>query len=206
MPKGIWRDQSRNWKQGELEILKANYGFETPEQITHMVNVWRENYGLKHRTVTAIQVKAKRLKLSAEFDNADGQVSTAQVIQNTGHRSKVYEYLRNRRTREAGLIRVKGKARHRFITIEQAEKLDQIFPPIPKGYIKTRDAANRLGFTTRHISQLARTKVIPSIKHGHTYYISGKLVDLAEKEMRSTGTIRLKWRPLVAQLTEMTPA
>lgn len=200
MPKGIWKSPDKNWHEPELLLLRQGYGILAPGMITERINAWRIGQGFPPRTKTAIQVKAKKLKLNAKYANAEGMVPTADVLENLGHRAKVYEYLRGKATREAGKVQVQGKGRHRFIRVADAERLQDLFPPIPDGFISAKAASDYLGFGCRALASHCRNESIPYVKHGHSYFVPEKLVKAAEAELRRTGGLKLRWKQLTYSL------
>jgi len=90
--------------------------------------------------------------------------------------------------------RLKKYANLYIVTPELLKELEEIYPPIPEGYISRKEACERLDLTPSMVTRHLRNGNLRGILHGTRWYIDGKDVDYVVNWLKKNPhRVSFKW-------------
>lgn len=172
----------RPWPEMAYGILHAMYGAHGPKTIAATIN--RQVAGMK---VTANAVKNMAQSEGLRADSNMGDLSFAEVDRQLGLADGTAQKIAARRGLE-----VYGNGKHRFISLEDFEKLQAEYAPPPWAWITAKRAATLLGLSYPAIMKRLKGGRLRGKKMGFDWAVCEAQVTL---ERRQKQLERLKGKP-----------
>lgn len=173
------------WTPDEDAILLKSYHLEKPATLARRIE---RECGTK-RSPTAVQLRARRLGLDTR--RSDVEFSVKETAETLGTAIWNIYHLA-----EKGVIKPKGRGKNMFITLEDFEKLEALYPAPPeRSYTKTQ-AIRILGYSETHITRLLKAGALRGVRRGERWYVDADHVDALVAEMKRTGETRRDWGDL----------
>lgn len=171
------------WTPEEDAVLRRAWGERNPAWIRRRL----KQMGYE-RTVTAVQIRAGKLKLHYRDNLTDFTVQQVAAWLGVAP-GLVHDRIRHGRIR----IRRRTSSDGRLLRIspEEFERLQGEFPPPPKRWIGRTAFMRRMGYSDTHSSQLLRAGVVRGVKRGGRWFVDLDDVERLEAELRRTGRVKL---------------
>jgi hypothetical protein len=90
-----------------------------------------------------------------------------------------------------------------LISLDDLEKIKQMYPQVPPNHIPTSQANAMLGKYTRCFHDVCRRGVIPYVKTGHKIFIPKQIAELARANMLETGRLIVDWKKVVSEYNRL---
>ena len=170
------------WTPEEDAILQERYHLERPAAVARRIA--RET-GLQ-RSSNAVKIRAGKLGLDSRRSETDFGLAEAAELLGVSYHMVIH-------AAETGRIKLRGRGKSRFITLEEFAKLEALFPPQPARSMTKPEAMARLGYVCSHMSRLLTAGTIRGVKRGGRWYVDADHVEQLVAEMKATGEVRRSW-------------
>lgn len=172
----------RPWSPEELDVIERWAGHDDWSGL--QFRLWRHFRSL--RTRTAIE-RCRSERLGISVDTHLDAVPLGHLADELGvERSTFYDQAAR------GVITTYGKGRRRWVSYEEAERLRNLYPPLPADPITYPEAASILGYASEnYISWLVASGVLRAWNRKHRgerrFWLDAEAVRALAQEMRATG-------------------
>jgi len=192
---------NRFWSKEEVDLLKKNHGKMPVSKITQLINKSLRE-GLNPRTLK--QVKNKAFSLGLLITKKEGYVTLKQAAFLTGvSKGKLDNFFKyNKRKNRKIKAYSTGEGGRILISIDDLDKILEIYNPVPPGYITTTEADKMLG-NTKCFWELSKRGAVPFVKSGHKVFVPKQIPELARANMLKTGKLIVEWKNVVAEYNRL---
>lgn len=178
--------RSIDWKPEEDAYLYEHYPIKGARICSRDMNKKLKTT----RTHHAVYSRAKRLGI--HFDPCL-QFSLKEISHATNVSIKsILQLIKSRK------IPYRKKQNKVFVNIEYSEYIIDYYKQKQsvdtKGFMSTKESSDALGCDPTAIRHAVRTNKMPFKKKGHIMFIDKRIVDLALKQLKDTGEIKVNWR------------